>query len=793
MFPIFITPDARDRHLIKHSARFGGSGYLSWAPGRDSSGPHRWTRSFWFKRWRIHRQETLICTGTTDTNRIDFDPEGVMTITGDGGHALRSKRLFRDTSGWTHWHEEYNSAPPHARLRRRIWINGVEETAWRVDNRAAYFSLGEPEPRFMRAGQPHTLGRGSYPGAVSGGFYVAELIALDGAAPGGPEGVTAGANIHGVWSPLNPSGLAFGANGFWFDFSRAPADGRGLGTDVSGNGNHWTEQGVTASDRARDVPVNSGDAGADDAGENFGNYATLSPLPPGRGGYVSEGGLRADQPPATGNYHASFPELKSGKWYWEVLVHSTFVNVPALGVWSSGAGGHRFDPAAHAHTAQFAGHVLELGPQKSRSLITGNTPPKSVVPGAPWNTVFNAGDRAAVALDLDNGKIWFGKNGAWLGGGDPAAGTAPAADTLDGSRWSYTPYLWVYNCAASINFGQLEFAHTPPAGFKTLNTANLPRPRVKDVNELFQAVYAPASGVESALADARRGWTDYAEIFKSREATGYWRIRFSHDAGREYTWGSLTPTADSTVRVPRAPLSGAVMTAGYAMRFGPHFGSAAGSVRHTQGAATTVTHHPDRARGTHDIGRARGTHDLGSARSVILLFRRTGTHTALMRHPDCDPGKLLTFGRRGGQRTNGAVTNVTAGSFDIAAAAPSDTYDYLVLTPESGCFAAAHYRGNGSADGPFVYMGLSPEFLCTMPAVSGLPGLITDAVRSPGNPAPYALMPEAPNREIDIDARYDRTAAGFKIRTSSVESNPAGVQYFAFAFGRPFANGGQSR
>jgi hypothetical protein len=64
----------------------------------------------------------------------------------------------------------------------------------------------------------------------------------------------------GIWKPIDVSGLTFGTNGFYLDFE----DSAALGDDVSGNGNDFTVNNLTAIDQTTDTPTN--------------NFATGNPL-----------------------------------------------------------------------------------------------------------------------------------------------------------------------------------------------------------------------------------------------------------------------------------------------------------------------------------------------------------------------------------------------------------------------------------------------------------------------------------------------------------------------------------
>jgi hypothetical protein len=97
------------------------------------------------------------------------------------------------------------------------------------------------------------------------------------------------------------------------------------------------------------------------------------------------------------------------------------------------------------------------------------------------------GDVIGVAFDLDNGKVWFHKNGVYANSGDPAAGTNAAYTGLSGT---FAPAI---TCSGStggtvghdLNFGQRKFAYGAPTGFKCLNTSSLPTPTVPDGSAHF--------------------------------------------------------------------------------------------------------------------------------------------------------------------------------------------------------------------------------------------------------------------------------------------------------------------
>ncbi|MCP4544345.1 MAG: hypothetical protein GY832_45115, partial [Chloroflexi bacterium] len=120
------------------------------------------------------------------------------------------------------------------------------------------------------------------------------------------------------------------------------------------------------------------------------------------------------------------------------------------------------------------GFWLNLGQKITNAVNTG------------YGSAVSNGDVVMVALDLDNGKIWFGQDGTWEASGDPVAGTNAAYTTLAGKI--LRPAIGGQDATfdTTANFGQSAFAHTPPTDFKALCTANLPTPAIADPSGHFQ-------------------------------------------------------------------------------------------------------------------------------------------------------------------------------------------------------------------------------------------------------------------------------------------------------------------
>ena len=81
-----------------------------------------------------------------------------------------------------------------------------------------------------------------------------------------------------------------------------------------------------------------------------------------------------------------------------------------------------------------------------------------------WATTSIAqNDIVSIAVDMDNGKIYFGHNGTWLESGDPTSGSTGTGSAYDiTTGCCYLPAFTVYdtNSILAANFGNGYFGTT---------------------------------------------------------------------------------------------------------------------------------------------------------------------------------------------------------------------------------------------------------------------------------------------------------------------------------------------
>lgn len=73
------------------------------------------------------------------------------------------------------------------------------------------------------------------------------------------------------------------------------------------------------------------------------------------------------------------------------------------------------------------------------------------------------GDVLSFALDYSTGKMWFGRNGGWMSGGDPAAGTGQQV-TVSGTM-KPAASLYRNGYVITLRTSDADFDFAPPSGF----------------------------------------------------------------------------------------------------------------------------------------------------------------------------------------------------------------------------------------------------------------------------------------------------------------------------------------
>jgi hypothetical protein len=113
-------------------------------------------------------------------------------------------------------------------------------------------------------------------------------------------------------------------------------------------------------------------------------------------------------------------------------------------------------------------------------------------------------------------------------------------------------------------------------------------------------------------------------------------------------------------------------------------------------------------------------------------------------------------------------------------------------TPIAGFSAFGSYTGNGSADGPFTYVGFRPKFVMIKRTdTAGFDWCMYDTSRSPSNVVIIQLFANTAQSEAGIgsDNFLDILSNGFKNRNTAADKNASGGTYIYMAYAEnPFKN-----
>jgi hypothetical protein len=124
----------------------------------------------------------------------------------------------------------------------------------------------------------------------------------------------------------------------------------------------------------------------------------------------------------------------------------------------------------------------------------------------------------------------------------------------------------------------------------------------------------------------------------------------------------------------------------------------------------------------------------------------------------------------------------------------STTHIAYCFAPVAGYSAFGSYEGNGSSDGPFVYLGFKPSWIIIKNSSATENWYILDTTRDEFNVSGTQLKANTSDAE-DSFSLLDLLSSGFKIRNSNASYNTNGSTYVWGAFAEnPFqANGGLAR
>ena len=216
-----------------------------------------------------------------------------------------------------------------------------------------------------------------------------------------------------------------------------------IGADASGNGNHFEEYQIEATDQSIDTCTN--------------NYATLNPLDNYYTPHsLSEGLLKQTTDSASGYApNLSTIALTQGKWYFEVkyVSRSNSDNYNLIGVKSTQI----------TNTNYLGQNQHDYGYYSSSGKYYTNNSAVN------YGNSYDQGDIIGCYLDLDNNKLYFAKNGTIQNSGTGISITDPASTPLGYYFFAVGDYGQSLTIVNEINFGSpvntISSGNTDPNGY----------------------------------------------------------------------------------------------------------------------------------------------------------------------------------------------------------------------------------------------------------------------------------------------------------------------------------------
>jgi hypothetical protein len=463
---------------ISNSFRFddGASTFLQ-RTSVANTGEDNATLSFWFKLGNIKTANnggTIFCEGNTSGDHV-IQLYAQKIYIGSENFNLMYPNLIRDPSAWYHLFVAFDSTQGTAANRVKPYLNGVL-----LENPTTFTTYPDQNENLniTKNGTTTRIGGRGNSGDESFDGYLAEFHYLDGTTKAYTD--FGEFDDNGVWIPKKYTGGSYGNNGFFLEFKQTggAADATGLGADTSGEGHHFSGDNVVgATDVTTDTPTN--------------NFATLNPLD-NAVLTLSEGNTKATHSNSSGGEeNRATLGAANGKWYFEFQIQHTVgsLNPFAVGMMSN-TGQTPLQSDLKTTEAFTSAWHTDSSTNRIESRVSGSLTNLNCNLSYP-----DDGDIVNVAMDLDNGRVFFGKNGTYIqdassNTGNPSTGANPPVSFTTGGHF-YFPAIHnrgSQGLTVSLNTGQPSFSissgnadangygnfeYAVPSGYYALCTKNL--------------------------------------------------------------------------------------------------------------------------------------------------------------------------------------------------------------------------------------------------------------------------------------------------------------------------------
>ncbi len=416
-----------------------------------------WTLSVWIKRTGIGGQQNFFGSfpQSTDYERIMFNNDKIYIAEVAGGSTnweCETNAVYRDTSGWYHLVLRHDTTQATANDRIRLYMNGVQQTF------ATNTQPAQNRGTAINTADVHKIGMGNsseYTDCIMAHFHWCDGQSYAPTEFGETDSTT------GIWKPKTSPSVSYGTNGFFLKFDNSA----NMGLDSGGGSHNWTTNGTII--QAKDTPSNV--------------FACLNRLQRYDDYNLTLINNRFTNTSAAAHrqVHSTLSAL-SGKYYAEVKVTTLGGTYPQIGV---------INPDKAVFTSYLGNTDSGYG-----YLSNGNKQYNNSAES--WGDTYTTNDIIGIAMDLDNHKLYFSKNGTFQQSGDPTSGstgTGAAYSLATGVFYSFGQsaydsgtdpvYDWNFGngyfgttavASAGTNAsGNGVFEYDVPAGYTALSTKGL--------------------------------------------------------------------------------------------------------------------------------------------------------------------------------------------------------------------------------------------------------------------------------------------------------------------------------
>ena len=388
-----------------------------------------WTWSAWVKLSEANTEFVLFHNfGATTSDEVyakiggsDGTIEFALRYGGTYEGRLITNRKFRDVSGWYNFVFVCDTPNATAGDRQRIYVNGVEETSFSTDTQIA-----QDAGTVYNQTYEHTIGSygsGNYFNGVMSHINAIDGTAYDSSYFGSTDTTT------GEWEINTSPSVTYGTNGYFI-----LKNGNSV-TDESGNANNWTVASGTLTN-TEDCPSNVFSTMNYLIRSSNGTYAS------GSNKFTTSGGAWGSGFGTQGMFNGQ------GKYYMEFKGASgTKIGYGISDVKDAGviqrteAGENRYcGEYANSYAYHYGGNFYYSGSSTSTGYDS-----------------FTSSDVIGMAVDMDNLKIYFHKNGTYQDSKNPASNDGY---TIVAPEGTYLPTICVEDAGAAANFGNGVFDTT---------------------------------------------------------------------------------------------------------------------------------------------------------------------------------------------------------------------------------------------------------------------------------------------------------------------------------------------